>query len=126
MKLIREVRFNGFWYPFWTRKLWKFLSWDRSLPYEKGEGTYSCPENDRVTYSVNEILTSDKGISFNVEANHSALIITLEGEQVVSSNDVDKVFILSEGRFLLLNEGFWRIAMTPNLPAQIKYCVFNW
>ena len=32
---------------------------DRSLPYEKGEGTYSCPENDRVTYSVNEILTSD-------------------------------------------------------------------
>lgn len=99
---------------------------DRSLPYEKGEGTYNCPENDRVTYSVNEILTSDKGISFNVEANHSALIITLEGEQVVSSNDVDKVFILSEGRFLLLNEGFWRIAMTPNLPAQIKYCVFNW
>lgn len=99
---------------------------DRSLPYEKGEGTYSCPENDRVTYSVNEILTSDKGISFNVEANHSALIITLEGEQVVSSNDVDKVFILSEGRFLLLNEGFWRIAMTPNLPAQIKYCIFNW
>ena len=99
---------------------------DRSLPYEKGEGTYSCPENDRVTYSVNEILTSDKGISFNVEANHSALIITLEGEQVVSSNDVDKVFILSEGRFLLLNEGFWRMAMTPNLPAQIKYCIFNW
>lgn len=99
---------------------------DRSLPYEKGEGTYSCPENDRVTYSVNEILTSDKGISFNVEANHSALIITLEGEQVVSSNDVDKVFILSEGRFLLLNEGVWKIAMTPNLPAQIKYCVFNW
>ena len=99
---------------------------DRSLPYEKGEGTYSCPENDRVTYSVNEILTSDKGISFNVEANHSALIITLEGEQVVSSNDVDKVFILSEGRFLLLNEGFWRIAMTPNLPAQIKYCIFTW
>lgn len=99
---------------------------DRSLPYEKGEGTYSCPENDRVTYSVNEILTSDKGISFNVEANHSALIITLEGEQVVSSNDVDKVFILSEGRFLLLNKGVWRIAMTPNLPAQIKYCIFNW
>ena len=99
---------------------------DRSLPYEKGEGTYSCPENDRVTYSVNEILTSDKGISFNVEANHSALIITLEGEQVVSSNDVDKVFTLSEGRFLLLNEGVWRIAMTPNLPAQIKYCIFNW
>ena len=99
---------------------------DRSLPYEKGEGTYSCPENDRVTYSVNEILTSDKGISFNVEANHSALIITLEGEQVVSSHDVDKVFILSEGRFLLVNEGVWRIAMTPNLPAQIKYCIFNW
>ena len=99
---------------------------DRSLPYEKGEGTYSCPENDRVTYSVNEILTSDNGISFNVEANHSALIITLEGEQVVSSNDVDKVFILSEGRFLLVNEGVWRIAMTPNLPAQIKYCIFNW
>ena len=99
---------------------------DRSLPYEKGEGTYSCPENDRVTYSVNEILTRDKGISFNVEANHSALIITLEGEQVVSSNDVDKVFILSEGRFLLVNEGVWRMAMTPNLPAQIKYCVFNW
>ena len=99
---------------------------DRSLPYEKGEGTYNCPENDRVTYSVNEILTSDKGISFNVEANHSALIITLEGEQVVSSNDVDKVFILNEGRFLLVNEGVWRIAMTPNLPAQIKYCIFNW
>ena len=99
---------------------------DRSLPYEKGEGTYSCPENDRVTYSVNEILTSDKGISFNVEANHSALIITLEGEQVVSSNDVDKVFILNEGRFLLVNEGVWRIAMTPNLPTQIKYCIFNW
>ena len=99
---------------------------DRSLPYKKGEGTYSCPENDRVTYSVNEILTSDKGISFNVEANHSALIITLEGEQVVSSNDVDKVFILSEGRFLLVNEGVWRMAMTPNLPAQIKYCIFNW
>ena len=99
---------------------------DRSLPYEKGEGTYSCPENDRVTYSVNEILTSDNGISFNVEANHSALIITLEGEQVVSSNDVDKVFILSEGRFLLVNEGVWRMAMTPNLPAQIKYCIFNW
>ena len=99
---------------------------DRSLPYEKGEGTYNCPENDRVTYSVNEILTSDKGISFNVEANHSALIITLEGEQVVSYNDVDKVFILSEGRFLLVNEGVWRIAMTPNLPTQIKYCIFNW
>lgn len=99
---------------------------DRSLPYEKSEGTYSCPENDKVTYSVSEILTGDKGISYSVEKNHKALIITLEGVQVVSSSDVDKVFILSEGRFLLLDEGLWKIAMTSNLPTQIKYCIFKW
>lgn len=99
---------------------------DRSLPYEKTEGTYICPENDKVTYSVSEILTGDKGISYSVEKNHKALIITLEGVQVVSSSNVDKVFILSEGRFLLLDEGLWKIAMTSNLPAQIKYCIFNW
>lgn len=99
---------------------------DRSLPYEKSEGTYSCPENDKVTYSISEILTGDKGISYSVEKNHKALIITLEGVQVVSSSDVDKVFILSEGRFLLLDEGLWKIAMTSNLPTQIKYCIFKW
>lgn len=44
---------------------------------------------------------------------------------VVSSKDVDKVFILSEGRFILLDEGEWRICMSSNLPTNIKYCVFT-
>lgn len=99
---------------------------DRSLPYEKPEGSYVCPENSKVTYSVSEILTGDKGVLLNIESNHKALIITLDGVQVVSSIDVDKVFILSEGRFLLLDEGEWKIAMTTNLPSQIKYCVIYW
>ena len=72
--------------------------------------------------SISKILTSDKGILLKVDKK--AIVITLEGEMVVSSKDVDKVFILSEGRFILLDEGEWRICMSSNLPTNIKYCVF--
>ena len=96
---------------------------DRSLPYDQKEGTYVCPENSNVSYSVSTILTSDKGILLKVDKK--AIVITLEGEMVVSSKDVDKVFILSEGRFILVDEGEWRICMSSNLPTNIKYCVFT-
>ncbi|MGN0907348.1 MAG: hypothetical protein ACI4NM_09375 [Bullifex sp.] len=97
---------------------------DRSLPYRQAEGSYECPENSNVTYTVEKVVTGDKGVPLKVPAGKKAVIITLEGEMVASSLSSDRVFILTEGRFLLAGEGEYRVGLSTNLPTEIKYCVF--
>lgn len=97
---------------------------DRSLPYNQGEGSYVCPENKAVTYDVEMVMTGDKGVLLKVPSGKKAVVITLEGEMVAATLSSDRVFILSEGRFLLVGEGEYRVALSTNLPTEIKYTVF--
>ena len=98
---------------------------DRSIPYRDKAGVYSCPENKDVTYTVETALTSSKGIEFTVPKDKVAVLRTLEGEQIVSTLDHEKVFILSEGRFLALSEGSYRRCVSVNLPVEIKDVTFH-
>ncbi len=97
---------------------------DRSLPYRQGEGEYACPENSEVTYRVEKVMTGDRGVVLRVPEKKNAMIITLEGEMVASTLSSDRVFILTEGRFLMVGEGEYRVALATNLPIEIKYVVF--
>lgn len=98
---------------------------DRSLPYEKGTGVYTCPESDKVSYKVDSFLSSDRGIEFTVEPGTEAVVIALDGEEMVSSLSGDQVFILTEGRFLILSAGSYKRGISPNLPASVKDVVFT-
>ena len=91
---------------------------DRSLPYRQAEGAYECPENSNVTYTVEKVLTGDKGVPLKVPSGKKAVVITMEGEMVASSLSSDRVFILTEGRFLLAGEGEYRVGLLANLPAE--------
>ncbi|MCR5732860.1 MAG: hypothetical protein K6G51_07985 [Sphaerochaetaceae bacterium] len=97
---------------------------DRSIPYKDKAGVYSCPENKDVTYSVDNLLTSSKGVEFTIPEGRKGVIVTLEGEQIVSDLNHEKVFILSEGRFLALSEGTYRRGISVNLPIDIKDVIF--
>lgn len=98
---------------------------DRSLPYEKGTGVYACPESEKVSYRVDSYMTSTKGVELTVEKGTEAVVIALDGEEMVSSAAGDEVFILTEGRFLLLSEGTYKRGTAVNLPSSVKDVVFT-
>ena len=98
---------------------------DRSLPWEKGNGFYSCEENSEVTYTVSSAVSSAHGYAFEVAEDSMAVIVTLEGEQLVSSPDSSSVFVLSPGRFVILDQGTWKRGVSPNLPSAFSDVVFH-
>ena len=98
---------------------------DRSLPWEKGNGFYSCEENSEVTYTVSSAVSSAHGYAFEVAEDSLAVIVTLEGEQLVSSPDSFSVFVLSPGRFVILDQGTWKRGVSPNLPSAFSDVVFH-
>ncbi len=98
---------------------------DRSLPYEESVGEYVCKEEAAVTYQVDAFLTSDKGVSFTVSHGKQAVLIALEGEEIVSSEDSQSAFVMSEGRFILLGEGHYKKGMTRSLPEAVKDVIFT-
>ncbi len=98
---------------------------DRSIPYRDKPGTYSCPEKNSVTYVVDSFMTGQKGHEFSVEKGKVAVLVTLEGEQIVSLDDGGKVFIMAEGRFIALSEGTYRKGISTSLPSAVKDVVFT-
>ena len=84
---------------------------DRSLPYERKDGTYACDEDESVTYRVMSAMSSSGGFEFEVKAGEGALIVALDGEEVVS--------------FLLLGEGRYRRGVSISLPADFRDVVFT-
>ena len=98
---------------------------DRSLPYERKDGTYACDEDESVSYQVTSAMSSKGGFEFEVKKGEGALVIALDGEEVVSDMDASSVFILCEGRFLLLGEGRYRRGISTNLPSRFRDVVFT-
>ena len=78
----------------------------------------------QVTTRVEKVMTGDRGVVLRVPEKKNAMIITLEGEMVASTISSDRVFILTEGRFLMVGEGEYRVALATNLPIEIRYVVF--
>lgn len=99
---------------------------DRSLPYEGADGFHKCPEDDSVTYTVTSFLTGRNGFPLNVEKGHRALVIALDGSEMVSSLSSDEVYILIEGRFLILGEGEWKRGQSAGaMPEECRDVVFT-
>ncbi len=98
---------------------------DRSIPYRDSPGVYNCPEKAEVAYLVDAFMTSPKGYEFTVPEGKTSVLVTLEGEQIVSSLEGDKVFIMAEGRFLALSSGVYRKGLASSLPAAVKDVVFT-
>lgn len=98
---------------------------DRALPYDNPDGSYKCPECDDVSYAVHSALSSDKGIPFEVEAGSHALIVALDGQEVVSSLDASSVFVMCEGRFVVLGPGSWKRAVAVSLPEAFRDVIFT-
>jgi len=98
---------------------------DRSLPYGSSDGVYSCAEKSDVKYAVSTSCTSPKGEGFEAGESGAKAIVTLDGEQIVSSEDGNNVFILSEGRFLLVTEGKWKMSVISDSPRTVRSVVFT-
>ena len=77
---------------------------DRSLPYERKDGTYACDEDESVTYRVMSAMSSSGGFEFEVKAGEGALIVALDG---------------------LLGEGRYRRGVSTSLPADFRDVVFT-
>jgi len=98
---------------------------DRSLPYREEPGVHYCPEKRSISYLVDSFMTSTEGYEFTVPENSFAVLVTLDGEQLVSTRENDKVFIMAEGRFLVLSEGVYRKGICSSLPSEVKDAVFS-
>ena len=93
---------------------------DRSLPYDQEDGTYSCPEDDSVTYLVTSATSSPHGHPFSVKEGTLSMIVALDGEEIVSNLDSSSVFTMIEGRFLILGPGDYKRGVMTNLPAPFR------
>ena len=98
---------------------------DRSLPYDNKDGSYKCPECERVGYTVQSALTSTHGFPFTVREGEKALLIALDGQEIVSSLDSKSVFVLCEGRFVLLGPGDWKRGVATDLPSPFRDVIFH-
>lgn len=84
---------------------------DRSLPYKEEPGVYTCKEESSVSYTVEKLELSPGGKEFTVSEGERAVIITLNGDQIVSSSNSETVYKMPEGRFLLLSPGAYKKGM---------------
>ena len=98
---------------------------DRSLPYEKSMGDYACPEKDEIKYHVDTFLTSKEGFAFTVKEGSLALLVCLDGDEILSSTNREDVMVMSEGRFAILSEGVYHRGISTNLPTTIKDVLFT-
>lgn len=98
---------------------------DRSLPYDNPDGDYTCAEDSDVTYMVSTVLTSRAGQPVRVEEGSLALIIALEGQELVSGSRLDEVYVLSQGRFVILGPGEWKRSVMSGDPAPCRDVVFT-
>ena len=98
---------------------------DRSLPYDKPDGSYVCEENRDVTYVTQSYVTSSKGLPFTVKKGECALLAALDGECLVSTGDSSAVFKVMEGSFILLTEGEYKKGLSANLPSGFREVHFS-
>ena len=98
---------------------------DRSLPYDKPDGSYVCDENKDVTYVTQSYVTSSSGLPFTVKKGECALLAALDGECMVSTADSSAVFKVMEGSFILLTEGEYKKGLSANLPSGFREVHFS-